>query len=537
MRSALFLATGVAGLATGSPLLLRQTNSTVDKYDWSEIEASPDLKWQSCFQNYTCARLIVPLDYTNTSAGSTTIAYIRQSAVNNASESEDILINPGGPGQSGVDMLLGLGSQLAQILGPQYNIVGFDPRGVNNSGPALNCFADDEEGKILQSFYSTQFIRSVDGKSEYSLRHQYEQATAFGKWCTEFNKNTDAKYANTVADSYDMTNYIEKSATEKDKDAKEAKLHYYGVSYGTILGSVYSSLFPHRMGKVVLGGVADVPNHYPGTLTTDLENVDAAIANCFHFCHASGPTKCALYENSVDAIATRTRNVLEAVRKSPIPVYDSEIVKYPTLVTYEQVDFLLLTGMYSPLAQWPSLAQTLSDVENRDGLAVVRYLQFANPGIVGNTPLIGGLDSVHQSRGRFDTYEKWTGHLEKMTEQSQWVADAWAPLGLMVKDLEIYPPESQLFNGSLFNVTTNSPILFVSNTHDPATPLPGARKMHDLFPGSGLLVQDAPGHIASLSAQSNCTWGYIGQYFATGELPPQNTTCTVESVPFITISE
>lgn len=87
-----------------------------------------------------------------------------------------------------------------------------------------------------------------------------------------------------------------------------------------------------------------------------------------------------------------------------------------------------------------------------------------------------------------------------------------------------------------FGVRTNAPILFVSNTHDPSTPLAGALKMHSLFPGSGLLVQQAPGHTASLSAISTCTLGHISQYFATGELPPANTTCSVESVPFVTDS-
>ena len=87
---------------------------------------------------------------------------------------------------------------------------------------------------------------------------------------------------------------------------------------------------------------------------------------------------------------------------------------------------------------------------------------------------------------------------------------------------------------TVWNVQTNAPILFVSNTHDPSTPLIGAQKMHSLFPGSGLLVQDAPGHVASLSAVSTCTLGHIGLYFATGQLPPSNTTCSVESVPFMT---
>lgn len=140
---------------------------------------------------------------------------------------EDILINPGGPGESGVGAVLRLGPMLAQLM-PQYNIVGFDPRGVNNSGPALRCFGEDERSRAREKEYSTQFSRTVDGKSERSLRYQFEASTAFGKWCTKFNENTQAKYANTVAVAQDMAHYTEMVAKASGKDPKEAKLNYYG---------------------------------------------------------------------------------------------------------------------------------------------------------------------------------------------------------------------------------------------------------------------------------------------------------------------
>lgn len=145
----------------------------------------------------------------------------------NSSSAEDVLINPGGPGESGVAAVLNLGSTLAQIM-PQYNIIGFDPRGVNNSGPSLRCFGEDEKGLEAEKLYAPQFLRSIDGKSERSLRYQYEASTGFGKWCTKFNENTDARYAGTVAVAQDMANYIEKAATLNGKDPKEAKLNYYG---------------------------------------------------------------------------------------------------------------------------------------------------------------------------------------------------------------------------------------------------------------------------------------------------------------------
>ncbi|CAI6332880.1 unnamed protein product [Periconia digitata] len=531
MHSTLFAIAAIARLTHGSPLLSRQTNTT-GATCWDQIPESDELQWQPCFGAYTCSRLKVPLDYTNPSVGTATIAYIRQAAQNDSESAEDVLINPGGPGESGVGAVLNLGAQLAQVM-PQYNLIGFDPRGINNSGPALSCFGDDEESRRIEKEYSSKFIRTVDGKNENSLRYQFEAATAFGKWCTKFNENTDAKYANTVAVAQDMANYIEKAAKLKGKDPKEAKLNYYGVSYGTVLGSVYASLFPTRLGRFVLDGVADALEYYTGTYASNVRDVDQVMGDFFKFCNAAGPDKCALWADTPDAISKRARAIVESVRKDPIPVVDTAVVQYPTVIRYEEVMQLVFTAMYSPLENWPIIAQILADVEGRNGNSAAQRLSLVPITMLGPPALVGGLDAVRRKQNNFDTFEKWTAHLERMTEESEWGADAWASLGLAVKDLEITPPISQQFNDTSFNVQTNAPILFVSNTHDPATPIHGARKMHSLFPGSGLLVQEAPGHVASLSAVSTCTLGLIGQFYATGQLPPANTTCTVESVPFM----
>lgn len=224
-----------------------------------------------------------------------------------------------------------------------------------------------------------------------------------------------------------------------------------GVSYGTVLGSTFASLFPTRLGKFVLDGVVDVPEYYTGTWSSNLHNADLAVEDFFRFCHAAGPTKCALWSNSTAAISQRTRGILEAVRTSPVPVYDGNVVRHPQLIRYEELVFLFLAMMYSPLSNWPKLAQLLSDLEKRDGVSTAALLGQASPTMLGVTPLIGGLDSVRKNRGNFDTYEKWTAHHAEMGEESEWVADAWASLGLVTKDLEMYPPASQQFNGEFGN--------------------------------------------------------------------------------------
>jgi hypothetical protein len=307
-----------------------------------------------------------------------------------------------------------------------------------------------------------------------------------------------------------------------------------------------------------MDGVVDVPNYYQGTQSSNLLTADLAVEDFFKYCQLAGPDRCALWTPSVSAIANRTRAILETVRKSPISVSDASVVGFPDLVEYKHAVFILLSGMYSPLNNWPRVASIFRDLEMRNGTSATLFLGEASPTVVDVVPLIGGMDSIGQNRKNFVTFEKWAAHVKLSEDQSHWVGDAWAGIALAVKDLEITPPPSQQFNGkshipllppSLYltviltnilvslltsPINTHTPILFASNTHDPSTPLAGAQKMHGLFANSGILVQNAPGHVASLAAVSKCTVGYIRGYFATGELPPANTTCEVESVPFVT---
>jgi pimeloyl-ACP methyl ester carboxylesterase len=220
-----------------------------------------------------------------------------------------------------------------------------------------------------------------------------------------------------------------------------------GVSYGTVLGATFASLFPTRLGRFVLDGVVDAPDYYSGSFANNLRSSDDVVNEFFRSCHAAGEIKCAIWSNSTEAISKRTRSILESVRRSPIPVADSTIVQYPEVIRYEDVIFIFLATMYSPLSKWSVLSKMLSDIERRDGSSTAKFLSAVSPTVVGPTVMIGGLDAARNNREKFNTYENWTAHMANLTKDSEWGADAWATLGLAGKDLEIYPPMSQQFNG------------------------------------------------------------------------------------------
>jgi len=146
-------------------------------------------------------------------------------AVNETSSTRNIQINGGGPGVAGTFTVTEAGPTLRRIFGSEYNLVGFDPRGVGESGPSINCFKPgDEEGKKWEAEYT----RNVDPKNQHSVANFYEMANAYGKWCADVHRSGDGRYANTVAVAGDMKNFAERDNEAKGLSAEDAKVWYFG---------------------------------------------------------------------------------------------------------------------------------------------------------------------------------------------------------------------------------------------------------------------------------------------------------------------
>lgn len=410
----------------------------------------------------------MPLDYAVPAAGNTTIAYIKLPSP--TQPAEDILFNPGGPGNSGVDTVLHGSAQLLNTLGTSHNLIGFDPRGVNNSGLSLSCFPGDPASEVL---FASQFKRPINSKSPESIARQFEIAGAWGDWCSGVHRNESARYAGTAATARDMLNYAEKKAVAEGREAKEAKLWYWGISYGTVLGATYATLFPDRIGRLILDGVVDVEKYYKGA-TSGLSQSDEAVAGFAKACQAAGKDKCAFYYPTADEILKRMRSVLEDLRKNPVPVADPTISPLPTLVTYEDLVFILFAGLYSPIDGFPLLAQIFAELEQRNGSSLALAVQAQPPTGVDYGALIACMDNV-KVNGVYNisTMAMWEQHVKDENDQSQWVGDSWATVSLLCRKMDMVPPESQRFHGVPGANETSFPILFIGNTIDPITPVVG----------------------------------------------------------------
>lgn len=529
---------GLAGSAAASPALLKRdynTTNTTMAYSFKDVPITPEIQYIPCFDTYTCTQLEVPLDYDDPAAGTTNIAFIRYEAAQQPALG-DIIFNPGGPGGSAIGTIMSILPELIAGLGGSHNIVGMDPRGVNNSGPLLDCFNGQP---WLRDYYYSQLYDNVDPRSDVSLKNFYEFSGTFGTWCTQ-NLNKTAKYANTPATARDMLRYAELLAESQGKPREEAKVDFYGLSYGSALGTTFASLYPNHVGRFLIDAVLDGNDYYYGNWSQNLLQADAAVESFFKYCAEAG-SACAFKGNSSTAeeIQQRFDDILLDLERNPIPVTDPLFVSIPTVVTHIDVRNLLMGAVYNPPLYFPIVATVAADLENRNGsltaaasgkgVMLSSECNYSSSGVYDGV-LPKEIIACNDNNKSFDDSEESLVELFAYQKSlSKYLGDTW-PLAILpfCRNLDTTPPKSQLFPG-FKKVNTSTPILFSDNTIDPVTS--SYDLMSSYFEGSRILLQEAVGH-GLIVASSNCTSSYVQQYFRTGELPPKDTVCKTDFNPF-----
>lgn len=481
------------------------------------------------------------MDYENGAAGTTHVSYLKWSSNSTSTNSttQDILLNPGGPGGSGVYWLQAYLPLFLESFGTGYNLIGFDPRGVNNSGPNLSCFPGGERGtsRLYQNIG-----KPLDANDTKSYGEVYERAAAFGDFCTNAHSapNDTAKYANTVATANDMRHYTELLAKSNGQDPQKSQLWYYGVSYGTVLGTTFAALFPDRVGRVIVDGVSDAEDYYQGKWSKNLNDADAAFRYFFQSCYDAGKDgNCSFWADSPSAIEARLQAIVDDLEANPIPV----AIDTPAIVTVSDLKAVMLQVPYQPLDTFSAFADTLVELEKRNatrlayasgvGLRLKNDCASTTPEVFQDTEppyFIGCIDA--NQRFNLSTYESWVEYANGLVNQSKYLGEGWAGLiSVNCRKLGIKAPKSQIFEGYPGANKTSNPLLFVSTAIDPVTPLRAAEKMAKRFGGARLLVQDSVGH-TSASSVSACTYGYFKKYLNDASLPDDGTHCKADHFPF-----
>ncbi|KAF2015253.1 hypothetical protein BU24DRAFT_491524 [Aaosphaeria arxii CBS 175.79] len=497
-------------------------------YDYADITPSAQLEWVPCYDSYKCALLEVPLDYANPEAGTTTIPWIRQDVVNGTGQ--DIIMNPGGPSVSGVGFVVnGGGDDMIEYLGGKYNLVSFDPRGVNNSGISVTCYPGGPEARDNHR----------KPGSTTPLTEQWQGAVATGQFCTSANEDTEAKYVGTYAVVEDMMHFTELQAGLNGQNPEEALIWYYGISYGTVIGQTLATLYPERLGRVLLDGNVYGVQHYEGIVPTAPEDADNGMAWFFQLCFEAGPSKCEFAGNSSSpsGIEHRFRSIIEKIEVEPL-IIPGEPEGFPSIVTKPDVTGMIYNALYSPMTGFQTIATVANAIEQGNTTLLAQIAagaagsnaDYDNSASQEALTIITNVDSA--GRYPLKNASDFINAIEDLRRESYYGADAIGLSNFLINaGMNIQPPESQYFKG-FEHTQTSVPLLFVGTTGDPVTPLSSAFKMSAYFEGSVVLTQDTPGHSYS-TIPSQCTNGHVQAYLEDGTLPGAGTVCKGDKKPLV----
>ncbi|KAJ7454309.1 TAP-like protein-domain-containing protein [Mycena galericulata] len=502
--------------------------ATSDEFSWDTILPTENLIWHDCYSDHQCARLKVPLDYANPEAASAAIAMRRIHSIvphNSTDYRGPILINPGGPGASGVDAVVTRGAYISTILGREFDVIGFDPRGISRSTPRVSFFASRAEREIyINSPAGNPHDRSLDASSD-ALARAWASGMIEGQLAGERDDGS-LRFINTDHTARDMLRIVQAHGRDK--------IQYWGFSYGSVLGATFASMFPNNVERLVIDGVVDSENYFAGEWSNNLSDTDKVWASFINGCVAAGPHGCAFYSPTAAEIQENVDKIYASLRARPIPVRTTTSFG---IVDYSTMRRAIFLSLYIPYARFPALAQALADLSGGNGTALFKMTERpafecdCDPSEFRFEEVEEASDAVRCNDGKRveASYEDFVEHYHNTSKLSSW-ADVWEPTRLGCLAWPEFPNDH--FQGP-FVANTSFPLLLVGNTADPVTPLSAAKKMSQGFARSVVLTQDSAGH-TSTSAPSLCTQKHIRQYFLDGALPEPGTVCPVIGTPFPT---
>ncbi|UQA97273.1 alpha/beta hydrolase [Streptomyces halobius] len=253
-RIAPFLA--VSAVATLVPALAPATASAASSPMKQYLQQKPE--WHRCDSetpaSYQCATIKVPLDYGRPDGKKSDLAISRIKTSATDERHGVLLLNPGGPGGAGLSMPLAMASELPKSVKRQYDLVGFDPRGVGQSSP-VSCGLTDKEADWQRPYKRNTFKKDVS-------------------WARTVAKKCRAKGG-------DKLGHLTTRNTARDMDLirsvlGEKKISYLGYSYGTYLGAVYTQMFPQRADRFVLDSAVDPGRVWRGMIQVWAEGAEPA---------------------------------------------------------------------------------------------------------------------------------------------------------------------------------------------------------------------------------------------------------------------
>ncbi|WP_312180660.1 alpha/beta hydrolase [Arthrobacter sp.] len=478
------------GTQSAAPEVIGEVPAELEKY------YSQNVVWEACEDSFLCATVEVPMDYADPDGSSIELEVILSEARDTAEGT--VLLNPGGPGGSGYDTVLeSLEGVTTGRLRDDFNVLGFDPRGVGRSTP-VDCLTDQE----LDAARS----ESLDPSTDAGYEEAKESARDYAEQC--------------ATESGELLGFVDTESAARDMDilravAGDPKLNYLGFSYGTFLGATYAELFPETVGRMVLDGGIDPSASNEDITLGQAKAFEKAIRSYVEDCQSS--SNCPLKGSVDDGIQT-IRDLIASVEASPMTAADGREVNASTFVS----------GFILPLyndANWPALTQALTSALRGDPTTM---LMLADLGAERNEDGTYSSNSseVFSAVNCLD-YPMETDRAQmdidaaELEEASPTLGRFLAYGGLTCEDWP-YPPVNEPHRISAEGA---APILVIGTTGDPATPYEWSQALAEQLDSAVLLTWEAEGHTA-YGRGNQCIADAVDDYFSDGTVPEDGTVCS-----------
>jgi pimeloyl-ACP methyl ester carboxylesterase len=438
-----------------------------------------------------CGVLAVPLDYAHPGNGEISLSVISIHDTDNAHPTGSLLINPGGPGASGLNYALGFLSQVPLAIIKKFDLIGFDPRGVGLSSP-ITCLTTKQKDEFLAT--------APDVTTDAGLAAAKAQAKTFANACNQ-KYGTSLQFYNTEDTARDMDQI--RQAVGDDR------MNYLGFSYGTELGWVYAHLFPGKMRAIVLDGAVDPDTSDIDQFAKQVQGFEDAFDQFAANCKTVSP--CNQLSNPRQTVS----DITAAARDNPLPTTSGR--KLTAGLAYTGV----LQALYSK-SLWSQLATSLISAAQGDGTGLLHLADQYN-----ERSADGKYTNILDANTTISCNDSEPGPTDATVRKTaaEWVVKypmfgRWSASGL----ISCQAWQSHRTPVPDPKAATPTKVLVVGNIHDPATPYQGAKDLTKDLGNAELLSWNGQGHTSYLQG-STCVDNYVNNYLLTQQLPPDQTVC------------
>ena len=482
-----------------------------------------DLTWTDCTDDATgtafqCATVTVPLDYDHPQGKTITVA-LKKLPSTSSSPRGSVFLNPGGPGGSGISLInaqagLYTSGGLSGVL-ENYDVIGFDPRGIGQSTP-ITCWSPDDVQAIMAGRAEAP-SQLTPGSATDIVAKGSREAAACQKY-TEVPEILDHMDTRSVARDMDVMR-----ALVGDRD-----LNFFGYSYGTYLGAVYTELFPDNVGRVVLDSAMDPTLSRQEAFEGDAAAWEQTLRTYIE--SQQGQDGFPL-SGTTDEAVSRLATFLNGLDAHPLTVSDGG-----DPVDRAEATTAIRTLVVASPENWPLLTEGLTQaMSSHDGTTLMKNAESLSggeesPGTEEQTVEL--LQSVYAFSANRCLDFPDTGN------QASWDA----ALTSYRRDYPVFHPLLPQHDAYCHgwghtsktkpvdvDVDATNPVLVVGILHDPQTPYAWSKALVSRLRNSHLLSVDMYGHGAT--GPNSCTTAKVNDYFVKGALPSDGEVCAANPKP------